>query len=750
MRVLQWLLLVLWPGMVRADEVRLDFPDSVELRVLVDYVAASLRVNVVYAEDALAGKKVTLRAHQAVERAALLPLLRTVLRSRGLALLDLEQPGWYRVVPAEQLAGESGPLQREPRQGADAGQVITQAVAVRAAEQERIKAAVAPYLSKPGGVLLPIPEAGLLVVTDFAGNVRRIAELVALLERGPAAAAQLVTLPVKHQEPAELIVLLSRFLTPPSAQPSLPGAAPTAFADIRLEPDPLGAGIIALGSAERIERVRELIAQFDRPMQRRTELYQPRYLSVARLKTLVENLLLGAPLRLSADAESNLLVAVARDEDHLRIRELLARLDASAPRSDTPMRFYKLMNRRADDVFTALGGLLLGVDPHPAGAAPSHDAGVSAATAGPPHVGSDSPKDGLANPSNAASTVRAARPRDTAGALIPTPQYEPGDESSGERRRGRGVSLRGANFALSLDEHTNSIIALAPPELHVQIEELIRKLDQRRPQVLVEVTLVSISVEDSLNIGVELEALDLGDPWDFLLFTSFGLSNITPATGARRLNVMAGGSGALLAPDEVPILLNALQTSGRTKVFAAPRILVDDNAQGRIESVAESPFSSVNASNTVATTSFAGFAKAGTQLSIAPHIAEGAHLEIEYTLTVSSFTGAGSATTPPPRSSDTINSTVRVPDGYSVVIGGLQSETLGESASQLPLAGDLPLVGWLFGNRSQSRSRVRLYAFIKPTILRQERFEDLKYLSERELKAAEVHNDLPARYQYMK
>src|SRR5262249_24531879 len=154
----------------------------------------------------------------------------------------------------------------------------------------------------------------------------------------------------------------------------------------------------------------------------------------------------------------------------------------------------------------------------------------------------------------------------------------------------------------------------------------------------------------------------------------------------------------------------------------APRILVDDNASGQIESVAESPFTSVNASQTVATTSFAGFAKAGTQLSIEPHIAEGDHLELHYNLTVSSFTGAGSVTAPPPRSSDTLTSVIRVPDGHTVIVGGLLSETVGESSSHVPFFGDIPIAGLLFGNNSTSRSKVRLYAFIRPTILRDDRF----------------------------
>jgi type II secretory pathway component GspD/PulD (secretin) len=251
-------------------------------------------------------------------------------------------------------------------------------------------------------------------------------------------------------------------------------------------------------------------------------------------------------------------------------------------------------------------------------------------------------------------------------------------------------------------------------------------------------------------LGVELETLDLGDAVDYLFFSSFGLSQVDPVTGARTLIPSSGVNGVVLTPSEVPFILQALATRGNTRVYSAPRILVDDNASGTIESVAESPFTSVNASDTVATTSFAGFAKAGTQLQIEPHIAEGDHLEIKYNLTVSSFTGTGNAAIPPPRSSDTITSTIRVPDGNTVIVGGLLTETTADSSSHVPLLGEIPILGYLFSNKSQSKSKVRLYAFIRPTILRNDRFEDLKYISDRELEAAELDDGEPAcRPQFM-
>jgi type II secretory pathway component GspD/PulD (secretin) len=689
--------------------------------VVVDYVSATLGLNVIY-DDSELNKRIALRVAEPVPKDSLLGLLRTVLRSRGLALVEAEQPGWLKIVPADKLPAEAGPLRHVLPDDTGQADLVTYVLPVRHADVSRVNTAIMPYLSKPGGTVLVVPESRLLLITDYARNVRRVVEIAGLLDV-ETGIPRIETIPVRHQDPSELAATVSRLLAE-RARLETPADMPP---QVSLQANSLTGGIIAIGLAGQIEQARQLVEQFDVEVTRETQLYQPRYIAASRLRSLVEQMAPSAGLRMVADDASNTLVVTAPDAAHARIRELLGRFDTAPEFTATPLRFYKLLNRRADDVFATLGALL----------------GEQIAEGGEDAELTDE------------SPLRASgrnRPPAQPG-VLQIPPRPPAETQADARLQPSGAvtSIQGEDFSLSLDEHTNSIIAIAPPELHQQIEQLINQLDKRRPQVLVEVTLVSVAADESLDLGVELEALDLGEPWNYLLFTSFGLSSIDPTTGQRRLAPMPGGTGVLLGPEEVPLIIQALANRGDTRVYSAPRILVDDNATGRIESVAESPFTSVNASDTVATTSFAGFAKAGTQLTIEPHIAEGDHLEINYTLTVSSFTGAGSGTIPPPRSSDTLSSTIRVPDGHTVIVGGLLTETLAESSSHVPLIGDVPVIGWLFGSRSESRSKVRLYAFIRPTILRDEGFEDLKYVSLEDLEAAGVDDGFPpTRHQYMR
>jgi type IV pilus assembly protein PilQ len=162
-----------------------------------------------------------------------------------------------------------------------------------------------------------------------------------------------------------------------------------------------------------------------------------------------------------------------------------------------------------------------------------------------------------------------------------------------------------------------------------------------------------------------------------------------------------------------------------------PKLLVTNNQQATLDSVLEQPFASTNASNTVTTTSFGGTKPAGTQITLKPQIAEGDHLLLDYNISLSAFVGAAAnASLPPPRQENKVQSAATLPDGHTVVVGGIELNTEGKAVNQVPGLAQIPLLGELFKNRSNTNSRNRFYIFIRANILRHRSFEDLKYLSE--------------------
>jgi type IV pilus assembly protein PilQ len=200
----------------------------------------------------------------------------------------------------------------------------------------------------------------------------------------------------------------------------------------------------------------------------------------------------------------------------------------------------------------------------------------------------------------------------------------------------------------------------------------------------------------------------------------------------------------LLDSHSIDLVMRALADSKRSRVLSAPRILVNDNTTGILSSVAEVPYTSVNASQTVATTAFAGFAKAGTTISVTPHISEGDHLQLEFKVTLNSFTGSGNNGVPPPRQTNEVESKVIVPDGHTIIVGGLNQKTNSTTTSGVPYLQDIPILGHFFGMQSRSNDCSSLFVFIRPLVLREDKFNDLKFLSSRDGHQAGVGDGLPS------
>jgi general secretion pathway protein D len=160
--------------------------------------------------------------------------------------------------------------------------------------------------------------------------------------------------------------------------------------------------------------------------------------------------------------------------------------------------------------------------------------------------------------------------------------------------------------------------------------------------------------------------------------------------------------------------------------------------------VTPNTYVSTNASDTVATTSFGGTQDAGTQIQVTPQITDGDQVLLDYTVSISTFVGTASdPALPPPRQETQLKSTATVPDGFVIAVGGLSIETQGKNRSQVPLLGDIPILGELFGTRSIDTSDTRFYVFLRGTVMRAEGFEDLKYVSQRALDEAELDDGWP-------
>jgi type II secretory pathway component GspD/PulD (secretin) len=142
--------------------------------------------------------------------------------------------------------------------------------------------------------------------------------------------------------------------------------------------------------------------------------------------------------------------------------------------------------------------------------------------------------------------------------------------------------------------------------------------------------------------------------------------------------------------------------------------------------VAEEPTSQTHQGETTTTTSFNEYVEAGTVFKVTPQITEGDYLHMDYQINLSSFGQKADSSLPPSRSKSEMISSTTVPDGYTIVLGGIQTTNESKSVHKVPLLGDIPLMGLLFRNTVVRKKYITTYLFVTASIMKDEDFGDLR------------------------
>lgn len=661
--------------------IQLNFPKDVELTVLVEYVSQRLGVNFIYDEQ-LANKRLTIKAPEQIPASSLIGLLESALHIKGFTLIEAPEPGFMRIAPAAemtavtQLTEDSGKAQA---QGVTTA--MTQVIPLKHADSKLIEAALKPYLSKPGGNIFSLPDQDMLVISDMAVNVRRIVEMISLLDQ-PTPERRIEIFTLTHAQSKEL--------------------------------------------AQKIKQIMQLK---DRVRSRRSPSS-------------------NQSVECVSDDRTNQVMAIGTPEQLEDVKAMIQSLDIPIPESQNPVRFYKLLHRSAEDVLATLKNI-------------QGDEGLQTTTiqnlfennqadiTSPGTIPSPAAAFGEPAHANAGDTITPTpNPRgnstDNPQATNAAVESAPGLRTvPNARNLQQSPTVKPTLARVAADIHTNSIVVVAKPPVQQIYAALIKELDRRHPQVLLEATVVTLDTSDNFSLGVEIAVNGSADGGKIVSFSSFGLSTINATTGAVTPGASTGFNFSLFNADVADVVLKALKRTGRAKVASAPKILVNDNETGTLKSSSQEPFEQVNASDTVATTSFGGYVDAGTDISMTPHISNGDYLQLEYSIQLSSFTGERIGSQPPPRQENIIGSKVTIPDGQTIVLGGLKRTTLSNTITKIPILGEIPILEHLFSSQLKETSEGTLFVFIKASILRDDQFRDLHTISEYDVKTSEQSGDYP-------
>ncbi|HET6470742.1 MAG TPA: type II secretion system secretin GspD [Pseudomonadales bacterium] len=317
---------------------------------------------------------------------------------------------------------------------------------------------------------------------------------------------------------------------------------------------------------------------------------------------------------------------------------------------------------------------------------------------------------------------------------------------------------------IQADESLNALVIRADPSDMGEIMDIVQGLDVRRTQVLIEAAIVEISVDNTLNYGVDFAAIDR-DGTTPIISTALSpalativnaLNGATDANGNPIPPIAA--AAAVTTPTLAAIkldangfsfaaVLQAIATSSNANLLSTPSILTLDNEEAKILVGQEVPFrtGSYTTNTTGADNPFTTIQRkdVGLTLTVTPHIHDGKVLRLEVAQEVSNIVPASLATSTNAladvvTNKRTINTTVLAEDRQTIALGGLIEDDITDTKKKVPLLGDIPWLGKLFQNVQKERVKRNLLVFLRPTVLRTQ--EDAAAATERKYeKVWEVH-----------
>jgi general secretion pathway protein D len=484
-----------------------------------------------------------------------------------------------------------------------------------------------------------------------------------------------------------------------SAAQLVPILRPLIPQDGHLAAYPASNMLIISDRAANVNRLMRIIQRIDQQGDEAVDVIPLQHASAAEVVRIVNSLYTGGAaaegagmpsVRVIADERTNSVLVSGETSQRLRLKTLVAHLDTPLETGgDTQVRYLKYAD--SEKIAAKLREQIQGI--------------VSAAQ--PPGAGGGGAAGGAA-------------------AAPPVISSSGGGDKS---------------VAIWAEPQTNALVVTAPPKVMRSVMAIVDRLDIRRAQVLVEAILVEMSVDKARDLGVNWVVGDRDSEGNLLPAAGF----INPISGTGLGEILQG----ILNPDSIPgvpagftagvgkisetgtswaALIRAVDGIGNTNIIATPSIVTLDNEEAEIKVAQEVPFITgqytnqgiTGGNNQVNPFTTVQREEVGNILKITPQINEGASVLLKISQEASSIAASSQqvSQTDLITNKRTITTNVMVEDGGIIVLGGLISDEVRESKSQVPFLGSIPLLGELFKTRSVDKVKSNLMVFIRPRILR--------------------------------
>lgn len=500
--------------------------------------------------------------------------------------------------------------------------------------------------------------------------------------------------------------------------PLVPGAISVA--------DPTRNVLVVSGDTTQRKALRDLVAEFDVDWLKGMSfaLLIPQRTDARLIAPELEKLL-NAPgsqsaglVRLIAMDRLNGILAITSQPQYLDdVRRFVEVLDREGESAERRVFVYHVQNGRAADLAKVLnaafghsgsGGAQTDTD---ATYLADHTA-PTAATLPPPAPGAGSfVYNGQVNPMN-------PRPNPAQTSLE-------GDSSAARSATNAGgVSVGGTT--ITADETNNAIVVFSTPRDYALISDALAKLDVPPLQVMIDASISEVTLNHNLKYGIQwaFQAGRLGGT----LSEGTQTTVTNPATGAVTV-VNPGpqqnfpGLSFLYQGNNVSATLNAMSTVTDVTVLSAPKLVVLNNHTATIEVGDQVPISTGSAVSTITNgapiVNSIEYRDTGIILKITPRVNSGGLVLLDIAQEVSDVRpNTTSAISSPTIQQRKISTSVAVQDGETLALGGLIRNETSKGRASIPLLGNIPVLGHLFGDTTGGLIRTELVVLLTPHVVR--------------------------------
>jgi general secretion pathway protein D len=651
---------------------------------------------------------ITLRSHEPLEKQEYLEAIEAVLGMHGIALLR-EGDNFLRVVQNKTARTEPMSIRETLAEGGlpETNEMISQMIQLRHIEIEEASKIVEP-IKHPYGTVQLFERTNSLLLTDTAATVNRIAQIIKFVDQPVETRDETNIIQIQFAKAADVKRRLEEMIEevqkdqqkkaaiPRSRDSGQPGVIrPTTVTSTVggvIRPTPAASSAAGAGSMD------------------------------SDLIELAERGIVRGSVKMVADDRTNILIIITRPENMKFFNRIVEVLDVpTAP--DVVVKVFRMEFAVAKDVASMLNDLI----------------GATTTASKEDIKGSAGAERG--SKGKAASGTAATQPAPESPASTALRDYTARlQQTTAEGGPSRIGQLSKDNVKIMADERTNALIIMASKGDLASLEAIVKDMDIRLSQVLIETVIMEIELDDDISSGVDWVQRSMigysgeGDSREAKIAYAGGggggkddPKNATSFTSTDSLSGVGSGLSYYMTFFDLNLdaVVKFAASDSRSRVVSTPVILTTDNTEAKLQSTDKIyVLDTVTYRSTTDGGDYNNYSKedVGLVLTVTPHINTNRVVSLDIAQEISEpnanpVTDVNQLTGSTIFKERKLEAFVAVQSGQTIVLGGAVREQKDTASSKIPFLGDIPILGRLFSYRSNSKKRTETVIFLTPFVM---------------------------------